>query len=311
MVIPTINAGGGFALAVSDPKTGEARASSRWANVVEQLAKVPDLCLVIIDTLNATLHGEENSAMVIADFIRVAGDVINKTGAAMLYTHHIRKQGDEPISNAEEMKVSIRGSTAILGSMRVVLGVWHCSDYVRRLELMGKAPDRGILYRIAVVKGNNPELNRTERTLLRDNVGMLQDATELDRYSMAHHDERTAWLFHAIVAAARAGHPYSNGERNARSGLYLRRAELPPMLSRTGPVEFSKMVQTLLEAGRIQACSVTGSREKKWLDISHGPIASGDGYELADGAYDPPSWSGFVFSPKLGLIVNKSEYADD
>lgn len=311
MVIPTINAGGGFSLAVSDPKTGEARASSRWAKVVDQLSKVPDLCLVIIDTLNATLHGEENSAMVIADFIRVAGDVINKTGAAMLYTHHIRKQGDEPISNAEEMKKSIRGSTAILGSMRVVLGVWHCSDYQRRLELMGKSPDRGILYRIAVVKGNNPELNRTERTLLRDSVGMLQDATELDRYSMAHNDERTGWLFQAIVAAAQAGHPYSNGERNARSGLYLRRAELPPMLSRTGPVEFSKMVQALLEAGRIQACSVEGSKEKKWLDISHGPIASGEDYEMASGAYDPPAWGKFVFSPKLGLVVNKSEHTDE
>ena len=311
IVIPTINAGGGFAIAVADPKSGEARASSRWARVVEQLAKVKDLALVIIDTLNATLHGEENSAMVIADFIRVAGDVINKTGAAMLYTHHIRKQGDEPISNAEEMKVSIRGSTAILGSMRVVLGVWHCSDYERRLELMGRAPDRGILYRIAVVKGNNPELNRTERTLMRDQVGMLQDATELDRYSMAHNDERTAWLFHAITFAAQAGHPYSNGERNARSGLYLRRAELPPLLSRTGPKEFSRMVQVLLESSRIQACSAPGSREKKWLDISHGPIASGAGYELIEGAYDPPAWGNFVFSTRLGLVVNKSEQTDE
>lgn len=311
IVIPTINAGGGFTVAVTDPKTGEARASNRWRDVVSQLEKIKDLSLVIIDTLNATLHGEENSAMVIGDFIRVAGDVINRTGAAMLYTHHIRKQGDEPISNAEEMKTSIRGSTAILGAMRVVLGIWHASDYQRRLELMGKAPDRGLLYRIAVVKGNNPELNRTERTLLRDHVGMLQDATELDRYSMAHNDERTAWLFQAIVMAAEAGHPYSNGERNARSGLYLRRAELPPMLARTGPVEFTKMVQALLEAGRIQACSGPGSKDKKWLDISHGPIASGGDYELADGAYDTPAWGEFVFSPKLGLVTNKSNYTDE
>jgi hypothetical protein len=176
---------------------------------------------------------------------------------------------------------------------------------------MGKSPDRGLLYRIAVVKGNNPELNRTERTLLRDHVGMLQDATELDRYSMAHNDERTAWLFQAITMAAEAGHPYSNGERNARSGLYLRRAELPPLLARTGPVEFTKMVQALLEAGRIQACSGPGSKDKKWLDISHGPIASGGDYELADGAYDTPNWNDYAFSAKLGLVTLKSQNTDD
>jgi len=309
IVVPTINAGGGFTIAVSDPKNGEARASSRWASVVEQLAQIKDLALVIIDTLNATLHGEENSAVIIAEFIRVAGDVINRTGAAMLYTHHIRKQGDEPISNAEAMKTSIRGSTAILGAMRVAIGIWHCSDYDRRLELMGRVPERGRLYRMAVVKGNNPELNRTERTLLRDDVGMLQDATALDRYSQAHNDERTAWLFEAIVQAARAGHPYSNGERNARSGLYLRRAELPPILARTGPIEFSRMVNALLEAGRIQACSI-GSGEKKWLDISHGVFSAGNG-ELSPGAYTTPNWAAYTFSTQTNTVVLRKANTDE
>lgn len=309
IVVPTINAGGGFTIAVADPKSGEARASNRWSNVVEQLAQIKDLALVIVDTLNATLHGEENSAMVIGEFIRVAGDVINRTGAAMLYTHHIRKQGDEPITNAESMKTSIRGSTAILGAMRVAIGVWHCSDYDRRLELMGRAPERGRLYRMAVVKGNNPELNRTERTLLRDDVGMLHDATALDRYSQAHNDERTAWLFEAIVLAARAGHPYSNGERNARSGLYLRRAELPPILARTGPLEFTRMVNNLLEAGRIQACSI-GSGEKKWLDISHGVFSSGAG-ELSPGAYTTPNWSTYMFSTHTNTVVIRKVTTDE
>lgn len=309
IVVPTINAGGGFTIAVVDPKTGEARPSNRWTSVVEQLSQIKDLALVIIDTLNATLHGEENSAVVIAEFIRVAGDVINRTGAAMLYTHHIRKQGDEPITNAEAMKVSIRGSTAILGAMRVAIGVWHCSDFDRRLELMGRAPERGRLYRMAVVKGNNPELNRHERTLLRDDVGMLQDATEMDRYSQAHNDERTAWLYEAIITASAAGHPYSNGERNARSGLYLRRTELPPILARTGPSEFSRMVSILLEAGRIQACAV-GAGEKKWLDISHGTFSSGSG-QLRSGAYTPPNWALYEFSTTTKTVIRRRTHGDE
>ena len=309
IVVPTINAGGGFTVAVHDQKTGEARASTRWNEIMEQLSAIPDLALVILDTLNATLHGEENSAMVISEFVRVAGEVINRTGAAILYTHHIRKQGDEPITNAEAMKASIRGSTAILGSMRIAIGIWHCSDYERRLELMGREPQRGQLYRMAVVKGNNPELNRTERTLLRDEVGLLHDATAMDIYSQAHNDERVAWLYLAIVLAAEAGHPYSNGERNARSGLYLRRSELPPALAKTGPIEFSRMVGVLMEAKRIQACSI-GTGEKKWLDISHGRFTVGDG-ELRPGAYRTPNWSEYVYSTTAMTVVKRKDNQDE
>lgn len=304
IVLPTINSGGSFPLVEKDPKTGEARPSRKWTEFMALLRSLDDLALVVVDTLNSTLHGEENSATVANEFVRAASQVCGELGAALIITHHIRKQGDEPIRNGEQMLSSIRGSSALPSAFRAVLGIWHCSDYERRLNSMGHPARRGVLWKMAVVKANNPEMLDTEKTLLRQEHGLLQDVTENDSYSSVNIGERHAWLALAIQEAARQGHPYSIEGKNAKSGLYKRRSELPPVLRQVGPSEFIHMVDDLLMRKAIRACAAKGGKDKKWLDIPNGPIATDEaGAELASGAYTPPTWDGWEYDHAVGCCI--------
>lgn len=304
IILPTINSGGSFAIVEKDPKTQESRPSRRWAEFFALLRRLPDLKLLVVDTLNSTLHGEENSATIINEFVRVASQVCGELGAALILTHHIRKQGDEPIRNAEQMKAAVRGSSALLSAFRAGLGIWHCPDFDRRLTAMDLPPKRGTLWKLAVIKANNPEMFDGEKTLLRNEVGLLNDVTDRDQFNGVNIDERHAWLSLAIEEASRAGHPYSIEGKNAKSGLYKRRNELPPILRQVGPGEFMHLIDVLLARKVIVAAAAKGGRDKKWLDIPTGPIASDEaGAEIASGAYRHPKWECWRYEPAINLCV--------
>lgn len=305
IILPTINTGGSFAVVEHDARTGEAKASRKWVELMDMLRQVkPDV--VVIDTLNSVLHGEENSATVINEFIRFASQISGELGSATIFTHHIRKQGDEPIRGIDGMKAAIRGSSALPAAFRAVLGIWHCADYDRRMTGMGLKPKRGALWKLGVLKANNPEMYEGEKTLLRSESGLLVDVTANDAYSLVNLSERHAWLLAAITLAARAGHPYSNEGKNAKSGLYRRRSELPPLLRQTGAHEFAGIVEELLMNKVVVVAASKGSKSKTWLDIPNGPIATDSaGAELNAGAYQPEDWDRFQFDEVTKQIARK------
>lgn len=306
IILPTINSGGSFSLVEKDPKTQEAKPSRKWLELFALLRQIPNLQLVVIDTLNSVLHGEENSATVINEFARVASQVSGELGATLIIPHHIRKQGDEPIRNSEQMKAAVRGSTAILGSVRAALGIWHCSDYDRRMKGIGLTPKKGHMWKLAVLKANNPEMYEGERTLLRSEVGLLVDVTDRDKFNDVNFVERREWLIAAIKLAARKGHPYSIEGKNAKSGLYRRRGELPVNLRSIGPGEFAHLVDEMLVAKTVVAAAAKGGKDKKWLDMPSGPIASDEaGAEINSGAYEPPDWDNFEFDKDTRTIIKK------
>jgi len=306
IILPSINSGGAFALVEKDPKTQESRPSRKWLEFFALLRQIPNLQLVVIDTLNSVLHGEENSATVINEFIRVASQVGGELGAALIVIHHIKKQGDEPIRNAEQMASQVRGSSALLGAFRGAIGVWHASDYDRRMKGMGLVPKRKHLWKAAIIKANNPEMLDTERTLLRTEIGTLIDVTDKDKFNDVNFLERQAWLVAAVTLAARAGHPYSIEGKNAKSGLYRRRGELPSILRSIGPGEFAHLVDDMLLQKVLAAAAAKGGKEKKWLDLPNGPIASDEvGAEINAGAYDPAEWEEFEYDKDSRTVIRK------
>jgi len=306
IILPTINSGGAFALVEKDPKTQESRPSRKWLEFFALLRQIPNLQLVVIDTLNSVLHGEENSATVINEFIRVASQVGGELGAALIVIHHIKKQGDEPIRNAEQMASQVRGSSALLGAFRGAIGVWHASDYERRMKGMGLVPRRKHLWKAAIIKANNPEMIDTERTLLRTEIGTLVDVTDKDKFNDVNFLERQAWLVAAVTLAARAGHPYSIEGKNAKSGLYRRRGELPAILKSIGPGEFAHLVDDMLVQKVLVAAAAKGGKDKKWLDLPNGPIASDEvGAEINSGAYDPADWEEFEYDKDSRTVIRK------
>lgn len=306
IILPSINSGGAFALVEKDPKTQESRPSRKWLEFFALLRQIPNLQLVVIDTLNSVLHGEENSATVINEFIRVASQVGGELGAALIVIHHIKKQGDEPIRNAEQMASQVRGSSALLGAFRGAIGVWHASDYERRMKGMGLVPKRKHLWKAAIIKANNPEMLDTERTLLRTEIGTLTDVTDNDKFNDVNFLERQAWLVAAVTLAARAGHPYSIEGKNAKSGLYRRRGELPVILRSIGPGEFAHLVDDMLLQKILVAAAAKGGKDKKWLDLPNGPIASDEvGAEINSGAYDPEDWEEFEYDKDSRTVIRK------
>src|SRR3546814_20268580 len=66
------NIGGAFAFVSQDPRSREMLPSAQWARLMSAISGIRVrggwVSAVIVDTLNATLHGEENSAAVIQEY---------------------------------------------------------------------------------------------------------------------------------------------------------------------------------------------------------------------------------------------------
>jgi hypothetical protein len=297
--------GGAFPL-VSRGPDGVTTSSPRWNEMIQLLGKLPDLKAVIIDTFNATMHGDENSSQTIAEMMREANRVTGQLGAALIYTHHVRKANGEPIRSLEDLRDGIRGSTAILSSFRVNFGMYRPPDYRRRLEAMKEPSDNPTrLWIFGICKANIHGLMEGTRTLMRDDVGVLRDVTALDLFANVDKRERLAWLIYAVEMATIHGHPYKQGR--GFDGLYTRRSELPTMLRHMGEFELKALVESGLQNGQLMMTTAPSGKSKSWLDVSGG-LLSKDSFEavIKPGAYnDVPVWDNYAFNPAAGVIQDR------
>ena len=312
IVVPLSEAGGAFPLVDYDPHTREPKASRRWKETRDALMAIPDLRLFIVDTLNSVMHGDENAAVIANEFIREVNALAHPMGILVVAAHHVRKAGDEPIRNADEMREAVRGSSALISGFRAGIGIWACPDQDRRLIAMDLPIKKKALWKAAIIKQNNPEYLEGELTLYRSPCGLLENVTAQDPYASGNMNEHKAWLLLAIQEAATAGHPFSNATKNAGSGLYKRRHELPPIFSRTGPNELARIVEELLLSKQITSCAARGSKEKKWLDLPTGPFARDEaGAELESGAFTPPNWNLWRFDEELMICTTKPKHTNE
>lgn len=323
IVMPTLNAGGGFTLAERD-RAGRAVPSARWMELLDHLQRLDHLRLVVLDTLNSTLHGEENSATIINEYIRLLHPVCGKMGAALVLTHHIRKQNSQaggvirPITTPEDMFNAIRGSSALPAAFRAVLGIWHSHDYSRRMKAMGLEPKAKALWRFGVLKANNPDMVEGTRFLMREDSGRLKDVTEWAQDALAGQEaQRAAWLALAVKLAAEAGAPYLHGGKDAPNGLYQRRGELHPCLRAEGfgRTRLNALVEQLITDGVLTTRQVRWADQKgrrkdqPTLDVVGGVYATGARDEVAYGAeflMPDGAWERlYTFDPADGSIGPK------
>ncbi len=298
-IVPTTNAGGAFPLVERQRAQGPARTSERWKVFLDQFRKFGNLKLVVIDTLNSTMHGEENSATAINEYVQAATSVVcGELGAALVVTHHIRKPGANiKIYTPEDMKAAIRGSSAIIAAFRAVIGLWAAPDYKSRLGQMALPPKRGQLYNLAVLKANNPEMAYDMRAMLRQPNGLLSDITDQEKTLVAGaQSELSAWIVKAAEYAADKGHPFSVKamERRPPNG---RRHQLPPPLQELTERDVKNLCERLIEDGQLVQCNPAGQKTYNYLDIPTGPLARSDAaedgtlYKVSGGKdFTPPDW---------------------
>lgn len=318
VIIPTINIGGAFPLVEKRGGNSRAEVGATWKQWLERLSEIKDLRMVVIDTLNTTLHGEENNATVINEYIQAASETIcGKLGAALVVTHHVRKPSEKTkIYTPEDMKNSIRGSTALIGAFRVALGIWHAPDYKERLEKIGQEPKRGRLFNFAVVKANNPEMCFETRTMLRQPSGLLLDITDSEKKMAASTmGQVEAWMVKAAAYAAEVCHPFTikAAKKRPPNG---RKHQLPAMVQNLTERDVEDLCDRLIADGRLAQCNLPGSKTYSYLDVPDGPLARGVGadggvYRMDEGAdFKPPSWEHlFAYHPVEGRIVRRGDEA--
>lgn len=306
-IIPLLDVGGAFPFVAHDQNRQPGQ-SPRWAALYAAIAEIVaeggKVSAVVVDTMAATLHGEDTSGSVVTEYIAELSRLCGVLGAAVVITHHIRKGNDQtPIKGLEDMKAAVRGSTAIIGSTRVALGFWHASDFRRKMQAMGHDPSRGKVYYAGVLKANNPEMFDGTKTLLRQPSGLLVDVTDRIPPPDKIRTERMAWLVVAVQRAAFDRYPLTKTNAN---GLYQRRTQLPPALQALPRVEYERLVDMAMEARLVVRGALAGKPGNGgYLDVPGGPIDRKQGYQ-DDGVWKP-EWARYEYDPTIQAVVLADE----
>jgi hypothetical protein len=271
-VVPLPDAGGPIALVVQD--RGKLVVTEQYLALREQLLKIPNLAVVVLDPLQVFVLADVNAdpmaaAFVMALFNRLAVE----TGATVIALHHVRKDKEAP-KNLQEARQLIRGTSALVDQARVAVVLWVPSDGEIRKTCKHLKVDYApnAIVRGGVVKANDGA-SRKMWTLHRQPNGLLRDVSVEAAARTITGIEIEKALVTAIAAAAVEGRPFTKMGVN---GLHQRRAELGGELVSLGRDKLEEMAQELEATGRIVTALATGTAVK-WLDVPDGPFARGEG----------------------------------
>ena len=315
IVIPADDIGGSFPFVSYDNK-GLPVYSEPWQVFLDTLSRISKqgtkISLVVIDTLNATLHGDENSAQIASEYISAVSPITGKIGAGLIVTHHVRK-GAKGEAMTDEL---VRGSNALINGMRNVLGMYQSPDWEEIMPMLGLPPVENELFEFGVIKGNISELSREREYLLRGDAGYLIHMTgEVNRVleENAARDkdiekEREAWVLFVIDWAARQGKPFKlSGEH----GVGARAGSFPQIVTGelNSPTALTKYVRDMKSEGKLVSHDMielkSGNRFAAALDVPGGVIDSKERIEAdTSGIYVPPEWGKVAYDPDKKKIVN-------
>lgn len=266
IVVSLIDAGGAFPFVqYAQGSKGIMEPNPRWelfSQALTAFKQEHDVKMVIIDTLNATLHGDENSSVVVQEWFRVVGGSVcretNGCKPALMVTHHTRKPGkEERIECAADMRQAVRGSGALLNSVRSAIGIWANHEH--------KAA-----FVAAIIKANNPEVYRGEMAMIRDDAGVLitsADAEESNDRQDMQIEELSAWIEYAVEKAAEARDPLLCTMTSLKA-----RMEILPPPGQINERLLGRAIRQLAGEGRIKHTFVGG---KKCWDVPGGPYHTG------------------------------------
>lgn len=180
-VVPLPDAGGAAPFIFE--QHGQMQVTPIYLSIREQLKEFADVKLVIIDPLQAFVHADITSNPAAAQYWwNVVGELCATTGATVMVTHHMRKEGSFSITKAMQAREAIRGTTALVDGARLVYGLWNMpeeeeKDVLRALELPLEA---NTVVCGAIVKVNDMA-DTSIKTFVREESGLLVDrSAEVD-----------------------------------------------------------------------------------------------------------------------------------
>jgi hypothetical protein len=233
--------------------------------------------MVVFDPLqNFTtldLNAPENSQYICG----IMAELATVTGASVFVSHHMKKT-DKQITSIAEAREAIRGTTALVDSLRGAYALWpEVETETRKVcAALGCEYQYGSIVSGAVVKSNGVA-ERGIKTYHRDGNGILQDVT--DRLITNRTIDLTV-LVDAIVAATLDNHPFT---KTGKAGVFERRDELPEPFKSMSRNKLVGYIETLITGGRLVRAAAGTEKTTNWLDAPGGKFALGDG-EFAPGA---------------------------
>ncbi|GAB6037147.1 hypothetical protein JCM15519_17060 [Fundidesulfovibrio butyratiphilus] len=230
--------------------------------------------LIIVDPLSCFVHADANDPGVGQFVMALLSSMARKTGAAVIVVHHFAKLKDG-IKTPEQARGAIRGAAAIVDHARGAYALWsEADDKARQVcKQLGEGFERGKVVCGCLVKHNyrgDDEIH----TYVRGENGLLtrRDLTITEKVR-EHRPNQFAALVDCIRDWAEKGQPFTkSGKPN---GLHERREDLPVALRDLGKHTLERMVQTLLDEGRLVSCVAVGGSGKNRLDVPGGPVAQG------------------------------------
>ena len=179
-VIPLANTSGGTQ-PLMKMVNGEYQMTEAWWRLFEQIEALGDVALIILDPLQALVSADINADPAAAQaFWTSVGHLCAVTGAAVLATHHMRKDGSREIDGPMAAREAIRGTTALVDGCRWAWAGWLPGPSTRESieQVIGEPMDELSIVQGAVVKSNDIGMSPT-RTYIRDKVtGLLIDRTD-------------------------------------------------------------------------------------------------------------------------------------
>jgi hypothetical protein len=223
------DAGGGRPLVTSSNK-GLAR-TPFLEELKRQLLEIKDLRLVVFDPLQAFVLADVNADPAAAQFLWTAmGELAAATGATVVLTHHMRKDGMNSIADADDAREAIRGTTALVDGARLSYALWKLDDEAARpiCERLQVPFERGKIIRGAVVKAND-EADYSAHTYRRDETGLLlqleSEPAADNTVAQAFTKDQAREVLKEVDRRFEAGVPFSHSVRGGARylGHYLAR----------------------------------------------------------------------------------------
>lgn len=183
---------------------------------------------MVFDPLQAFVAADINADPAAAQFLWSAmAEMASSTGATVLLTHHMRKDGMMRIADGDDAREAIRGTTALVDGARLAYALWKLDDETAKpiCEQMQVPFERGLIVRGAVVKAND-EADHSTHTYAREESGLLaelesepEDKTEASAFTMTQVREVLQEIERRFKEGTPFSHSYHGGARYL--GSYL------------------------------------------------------------------------------------------
>jgi len=228
VVVPMPSVGGPRPLI--DVEGGVPGKTAFFEDLKLQLQEMDDLKLIVVDPLQAFVMADVTSDPAAGQYMWSSfAELSAETGATVIVTHHMRKDGMHNISSVAGARESIRGSTALVDGARGAYALWQADAEFARLccAHLGREYEENIIVQGAIVKTND-EAFQDIHTYVRQESGLLiQDNTlsDLDETDLGWPDyDAQISILKEIEARWNKGEPLSHAPNTGNRYIikYLR-----------------------------------------------------------------------------------------